>query len=233
MLVVGCTGPNNDSQVSLPQNNDEDYKDAEWAKNVTENTGILANDVNEISHSISNSDWYTSFASLDTFKTNLNNSITSSDSFKVSPELQPCKDEYRLGLIDDYNAALLMKTSITLLTSGDFASSSETTDLVTDKFRSANRHYDNVTYLVESYNKDHQSAPLNLSTLYHGVAQEDNQSTVNTPAETTEPRVKTLADKEPEESEGIQASEETVDNADTSASTKSANSSLLERVSGL
>jgi Telomeric repeat-binding factor 2. len=169
-------------------------------------------------------DWYTTFASIDTYKLNLSNAITSSDSFTVSPELQPCKDEYRLGLIDDYNAAVLMKTSINLLISGDFAMSNETIDQVTDNSRSANCHYDNVTYLLESYNTDHQSAPLNLST-HHSITQEDNQSTVNVPAQTTEPAIKTLADKEPEETEGTHVSEETVDNTDTSESTMSADSS--------
>ena len=173
MLVVGCTESNNDknsSQASLPQPIEDTYKDVEWAKNVTEMTEVLINDSNDVSTAIDNSDWYTTFANIDAYKLDLSNAITSSDSFTVSPELQPCKDEYRLGLIDDYNGVVLMKTSINLLTSGDWASSSTTTDEVVVNFRSANRHYDNVTSLLESYNKDKQSAPLTLSTLYHNYA---------------------------------------------------------------
>lgn len=217
MMTVGCTGSNNDknsSQASLSQPADDLYKDAEWAKNVTEFTEVLENDANNLSNALDNSDWYTTFANLDTYTLDLSNAIKSSDSFTVSPELQPCKDEYRLGLIDDYNAAVLSKTSLNLLNSGDFTGSTETADLMMDNARSANRHYDNVTYLLESYNKNHQSSPLNPSMHYHhNVTQEDDQSTVNTPAEISEPKIKTLTDKEPEEPEGTHISEESEDNS--------------------
>lgn len=222
MLVVGCTESNNDkngSQASLPQPTEDVYRDAEWAKNVTETTEVLKSDGKEVSTAIDKKDWYTTFASIDTYKLDLSNAIISSDSFTVSPELQPCKDEYKLGLIDDYNGIVLLRTSVNLLTSGDWAGSSATTDEVVVNFRSANSHYDNVTSLLETYNKDHQSAPLTLSTLYHNY-EEDNQSTVNAPEQTTEPKMKTLADEETEETE----SHVSEDNTDTSESTASAES---------
>lgn len=178
MLAAGCTGSNSDknnSQTSLTQPTENTYKNEEWAQNVTEITEILKNDTNGISKAMDNSDWYTTSANLEKYKHDLNNAVTSSDSFTVSPELQPCKDEYRLGLIDDYNEAILMKTSINLLTSGDFESATNTTELVAEKARSAEYHYENVTSLLNSYNKDHQSAPLNLSTLHHNNTQDNTQ----------------------------------------------------------
>lgn len=213
--AVSSNGSLSQGQESLQQ--PSQYMDQEWAKNVTEITEVLVNDADNVSKAMDNSDWYTTFANLDTYKLDLSNAIISSDSFTVSPELQPCKDEYRLGLIDDYNGVLLLKTSVNLLTSGDWASSSATTDEVVVNFRSANSHYDNVTYLLESYNKNKQSAPLTLSTLYHDF-EEDDQSTINTPEQTTEPKMKTLADKEPEETEGHVSEDDT----DTSESTASA-----------
>ena len=183
MLVVGCTGSNNDknnTQASLTYPTQDTYKDVEWAQNVTETTEILKNDTNRVSKAMDNSDWYSTFANLDKYKLDLNNAVTSSDSFTVSPELQPCKDEYKLGLIDDYNQAVLVNTSINLLASGDFKGATNTTYLIAEKARSAEGHYYNVTSLLSSYNKDHQSSPLNISTLHHdNVTQEENQSTVN------------------------------------------------------
>lgn len=122
MIAVGCTGldnSNNGSQASLTHSS-QAYKDVAWAQNVTETTELLKNDTSSVSKAIDNSDWYTVFANLDKYKLDLNNAVTSSDSFKVSPELQPCRDEYRLGLIDDYDQAVLSNTSINLLISGDF-----------------------------------------------------------------------------------------------------------------
>lgn len=228
--AVGCTETENkentvsspestsQGQASLQQPPENIYKDAEWAKNVTEMTEVLINDANDISKAIDNSDWYTTFANIDKYKLDISNAITSSDSLTVSPELQPCKDEYKLALIDDYNAEVVLRTAINFLNSGDFASSMEASEEAADNFRSANLHYDNVIYLLESYNKDHQSAPLNLLTQYHTLTQEDEQSTANAPTQTNEPKVKTLADKEPED-------EESVDNTDTSESTTSGDSS--------
>lgn len=238
MSAVGCSESDNEGsnvasaetssegQASLQQPSQSTYKDAEWAKNVTEITEVLVNDADDVSKAMDNSDWYTTFANIDTYKLDLSNAITISDSFTVSPELQPCKDEYRLGLIDDYNGVVLLKTSVNLLTSGDFASSSATADEVGVNFRSANRHYDNVTSLLESYNKDKQSAPLTLSTLYHDF-EEDGQSTVNTPEQTTEPRMKTLADKEPEETEG-DVSEDDTDTSESTASAESLTNNIFD-----
>lgn len=178
MLAVGCTGSNNDkanSQAGLTQTNEGTYKNEEWAQNVTETTENLKNDTNSIKTAMDNSDWYTTSANLEKYKHDLNNAVTSSDSFTVSPELQSCKDEYRLGLIDDYNQAVLSNTSINLLASGDFKGATNTTYLIAEKAQSAKGHYDNVTSLLNSYNKDHQSTPLNITTLHHdNVTQEEN-----------------------------------------------------------
>jgi hypothetical protein len=182
MIAAGCTGlnnSNNGSQASLTHSA-QAYKDVAWAQNVTETTGILKNDTSKVSKAIDDSDWYTVFTDLEKYKLDLKNAVTSSDSFIVSPELQPCKDEYRLGLIDDYDQAVLSNTSISLLVSGDFKDATNTTYLIAEKAKSAEGHYNNVTYLLNSYNKGHQPAPLNVSTLHHNVTQEENQSTVNT-----------------------------------------------------
>jgi hypothetical protein len=59
MLVVGCTGSNNDknnTQASSTHPAQDTYKDVEWAQNVTETTEILKNDTNRVSKAMDNSD---------------------------------------------------------------------------------------------------------------------------------------------------------------------------------
>lgn len=232
ILVAGCTGSSNEKTASSPVQESSStpatmYQDAAWANNVAETTPIMINDTNNVSNAVKNSDWYTTSADLDTYKLDLDTAIKNSDSFTVSPELQACKNEYRLGLIDDYNGAVLMKTGINLLTSGDFKSSTETIDLATDDLRSANRHYDNVTALLKSYNTDHPDAQLDIPLIHHNVDPNvKQQNTVAAPAQNTAPVTKTLADKDPvTEPKGIHASEETVDNVETNENTKSVDSS--------
>lgn len=136
VFVVGFsdTHSNNSTMVAPASVQQNVYQDAEWAKNVSETTPILISDANNLGPALKNLDWYTALADLNIYKLDLDKAISYSDSFTVSSELQSCKNEYKLGLIDDDNAALLMKTAINLLTSGDFKSSSETIDLVSDDF---------------------------------------------------------------------------------------------------
>jgi len=199
VFVIGFsdTHPINSTMAVSASVQQNVYQDTEWAKNVSETMTILISEVNNLGPALKNLDWYTALADLNIYKLDLDKAIASSDSFTVSPELQSCKNEYRLGLIDDDNAALLMKTAISLLTAGDFKSSSDTMDLVSDDFRSANSHYDNVTNLLSSYNKNHPYAQLDIPLIHHNVDPKVNKPTpVSTPIKSPERVTKTLADKE-------------------------------------
>jgi hypothetical protein len=186
----------------------------------------MIENADNISNAIKNTDWYTTSASLDKYISDLENAIKNSDLYTVSPDLQPCKNEYKLGLIDDYNAIISMKAGINLMTNGDFKSSTETLNQGTNNLRLANSHYDNVTKLLKIYNTAYPDKSLEIPVIQHNVAPEvTQQSTVSTPIETPTPdKVKTLADKDTEP-EGIHTSGEPVNNVDTSENTKSVDSS--------
>lgn len=200
MLAVGCTGSNSDQQENISANTQSSsqniYHDAEWANNVNLYTEIIVPDGNNYSSAIGKSDYYTTFAALDNYTKNIESAIKTSDSIQVSPELQSCKDEYRLAMLDDYNSAILTKQGISSLASGDFESSDNALELVTSKYASANKHYENTTSLLNTYNSNHPGSELGISLLYHDISSEEKPT-----SQTSTPATKTLADKEPESNE--------------------------------
>lgn len=202
MLAVGCTESNSDHQKNISSNtqspNQNAYQDAEWVNNVNLYTEILSQDGDNYSSAIGESDYYTTFAAIDNYTQNVDSAIKTSDSIQVSPELQSCKDEYRLAMQDEYNRIILIKQGISSLASGDYINSDNTLELVKSKQVSANKHYDNVTSLLNTYNSNHSGSELGMKLLYYDTSSEEKST-----SETT--ATKTLADKEPESNEPHQS----------------------------
>ena len=226
MLCIGCTDSDNQqdtSQIaSAPEQSENiqntDYQDAEWAKSTSNSALIFDNDTIQLSNALDNNDFYTAINCIDKYIQDLETEIKNIDNYTVSPELQSCKDEYKLALIDDYNAATFMKSGITQLTSGNFVESAATIDMGTEGLRLANSHYDNVTSLVKIYNDAHPNSQIEINFLYHNVDSDENsQDEAAISEQTSTPVTKTLADKEPESDEP-HASEDSNDVEDSSTS---------------
>ena len=128
MLCIGCTDSDNQqntSQIASAPDQSENTQstgnqDAEWAKSTSNSFLIFDNDTIQFSNAIDNNDYYTAINGIEKYRQDLETEIKNIDNYTVSPELQSCKDEYKLALIDDYNAATFMKSGITQLTSGNF-----------------------------------------------------------------------------------------------------------------
>lgn len=212
IVSCGCTESTiNSKDAAQPLNNNTPdpqevtYYDSEWAKNITETTPKLINDANNVSTAAKNTDWYLVSIGLQNYKSNLENAIKNVDSYSVSPDLKDCQNEYKAGLMKDYDSVLMMQTGINLLTNGNLKSSTEAFNQATEDLRLANGHYDNVTRLVKIYNAFYPERNLVIPVTQHTIS---SPNTVSTPAETaTTPITKTLADKEPE-STGIPPSED-------------------------
>ncbi|MCO5382659.1 hypothetical protein RG963_16070 [Methanosarcina sp. Z-7115] len=226
MLCIGCTDSNSQqktSQIASAPDQSEntqsaDNQDAEWAKSTSNSVLIFANDTAQFSNSINNKDYYTAIKGIEKYIQALETEIKNIDNYKVSSELQSCKDEYKLALIDDYNAATFMKSGVTQLTSGNFLESAAAAKMGTEGLRLANSHYDNVTSLVKIYNDAHPDSQIEVNFLYHNVGPEENsQDEVATSEQTSTPGTKTLADKEPESDEP-HANEDSNDVEDSSTS---------------
>ncbi len=225
MLCMGCTGSDNQqntSQIaSAPEQSENTQstgnQDSEWAKSTSNTVLILDNDTIQFSNAINNNDYYTAINGIEKYRQDLETEIKNIDNYKVSPELQSCKDEYKLALIDDYNAATFMKSGITQLTSGNFVESAATAKMGTEGLRLANSHYDNVTSLVKIYNDAHPNSQIEVNFLYHNVDSEENSQDEVVTSEQSMPVTKTLADKEPESDEP-HASEDSDDIEDSSTS---------------
>lgn len=226
MLCIGCTDSDNQqntSQIASAPDQSENTQstgnqDAEWAQSTSNSVLIFDNDTIQFSNAVNNNDYYTAINGIEKYRQDLETEIMNIDNYKVSPELQSCKDEYKLALIDDYNAATFMKSGITQLTSGNFVEAAATTKMGSEGLSLANSHYDNVTNLVKIYNDAHPNSQIEVSFLYHNVDSEENsQDGVATSEQTSMPVTKTLADKEPESDEP-HASEDSDDVEDSSTS---------------
>ncbi len=219
LLASHSTNNQENATTSLHSSTRGTYQDAEWAKATSNSVLIFDNDTAQFSNAVDNKDYYTAINGIEKYRQDIETEIKNIDNFKVSPELQSCKDEYKLALIDDYNAATFMKSGITQLTSGNILESAATAKMGTEELRLANSHYDNVTSLVKIYNDAHPNSQIEVNFLYHNVGPEENsQDEVATAEQTSTPVTKTLADKEPESDEP-HTSENSNDVEDSSTST--------------
>lgn len=209
MLAVGCTGSNNDniaSQSSSSQSTETVSQDSVWANDASNSAMIFTNDTAQITNAANNKDFYTASNACEKYKQDIATEIKNTDNFTVSPDLQGCKDEYKLALLNDYNAATFMNSGMNQLTSGDLGTSAVTTNMGTEELRLANSHYDNVTLLMKAYNNAHPNSQIELKIIHHNVDPIENSTNE---VATTEQR----------------SVDEPVGNVDTSESTKSADSS--------
>jgi Telomeric repeat-binding factor 2. len=215
IISSGCTGSNADHQGNVTANSSSStqntYQDLEWANHVSNDFMIFTNDTNQISNAMNNNDFYTASSALEKYKQDIATRINNTDNFVVSQDLQSCKDEYKLALLNEYNAVTFMKSGINQLTSGNILTSSAIVDMGTDELRLANSHYDNVTRLMKAYNSAHPNSQIELKVMHHNVSPKNNSTGgVVASDQTSAPVTKTLADKEPDtESEGTHASEST------------------------
>lgn len=161
ILAVGCTGSNSDKSNS--------QENSKWANQVSERTLLFNNETNEIARAIDVEDYRTALDSLDKYKQDLDSEIKNNDNFTVSPDLQSCKDEYKLGLLSDYNAATFMRSGIDQLMSGNLINSVATMEFGVEGLRSANSHYDNATFSLNTYNLAHSDSQLNITFMHHNV----------------------------------------------------------------
>jgi Telomeric repeat-binding factor 2. len=209
MLAVGCTGSNNDniaSQSSSSQSTETVSQDSVWANDASNSAMIFTNDTAQITNAANNKDFYTASSACEKYKQDIATEIKNTDNFTVSPDLQGCKDEYKLALLNDYNAATFMNSGMNQLTSGDLGTSAVTTNMGTEELRLANSHYDNVTLLMKAYNNAHPNSQIELKIIHHNVDPIENST--NEVATTEQ-----------------SSADEPVGNVDTSESTKSADSS--------
>lgn len=228
VLTVGFLashGTNNQESNSISNtqsSNSGSYQDTEWAKSTSNYEMIYDNDTTELSNAVDNKDYYSAINHIEKYRQDIETEIKNIDNYKVSPELQGCKDEYKLALLNDYSAATFMNSSINQLMSGNLIEASATAQLGTEELETANKHYDNVTNLLKVYNSNHPNSKLEINFLYHNVgSQEDKKENsaneVTTSQQTSKPVTKTLADKDPETDEP-HASEESDDDEDSSSS---------------
>lgn len=204
MLAVGCTESNSNNQENVSTNTQPSnlYHDSEWAKRVSESTLLFDNETAEISKAINDKDYRTALGAFDRYKQDIDKEIRNTDNLTISPALQTCQDEYRLGLLNDYNAATFMRSGIDQLMSGNLVNSVSTINLGADELRSANGHYGNATLLLKAYNTAHQDSQFNIEFMRHNIdSKESKSSSVSSSTQTSSPKTKTLADKELEYNE--------------------------------
>lgn len=165
--AVGCTESNNkdtivsstetssQGDVSLQQTGQTEYQDKDWASNGEKYTSIISKDLANISVAAKSMDIYSLSTSATFLEAHTKIAIEECDSYIVSPELQPGKEEYRAALVDSNNAATFYTLAVGYLKTGDTTSANQALQTANDKMESAGNHFTNTTTIVNEYNKNH------------------------------------------------------------------------------
>ena len=189
--VAGCTESDNEDtaaksderssqgQVSLQQPSQTEYQDNGWTRSAQKHTDVLLNDLNNVSTATHSIDYYSISESATFLEAHTKTAIEESDSYVVSPELQPARDEYRAGLVDINNAATYLILAVSYLKNGDTASASQALQAANDKIDSFGNHLTNATTKLNEYNKNNGLTTENFSNDQTSL-QEPSQTTTST-----------------------------------------------------
>lgn len=165
--AVGCTesdnkdtnvssiGTSSQGDVSLQQTGQTEYQDKDWANNGAKHIIIIQQDLTNISSAAKSMDIYSLSTSATFLEAHTKIAIEECDSYTVSPELQPGKDEYRAALVDANNAATFYTLAAGYIKTGDTTSANQALQIGNDKMGSVGNHFTNTTTIVNEYNKNH------------------------------------------------------------------------------
>lgn len=189
--AIGCTESDNkdtnaisteassQGQASLQQSNQMEYQDKEWARSAEKHTSIISQDLEDLSAAANTLDIYSLSTSATFLEEHTKVAIENSDSYIVSQELQPAKDEYRAGLIDANNAATFYTLATVYIKNGDTTSASEAILTANDKMESSGNHFVNSSTILKEYNKNH-GLTTEISSNDQVGLQPSSQSTTST-----------------------------------------------------
>lgn len=152
---ISSTEMSSDGQASLQQPSQTEYQDKEWALNGGKHAPVLSTDLGNISTAAKTMDIYSFSTSATFLEAHTKVAIADSDSYIVSPELQPGKDEYRAALVDANNAATFYALFASYMKSGDTTSANQALLTANDKIESYGNHLTNATNIVNKYNENH------------------------------------------------------------------------------
>lgn len=189
--ALGCTESNNkdtnatsaetssQGQASLQQPSQTENQDNEWIRNAQKHTDTLHNDLTNVSTATHSIDYYSISESATYLETHTKTAIEESDSYVVSPELQPARDEYRAGLVDINNAATYLILAVSYLKNGDTTSASQAIQAADDKIILCGNHLTNATTKINEYNKNN-GLTTETSSNEQTSLQEPSQTTTST-----------------------------------------------------
>jgi hypothetical protein len=151
--IIASSSGQTENNVQITEPQQKEYQDSEWASNAGINTNIVSGDMKNLTNAAGSMNMYSLSESSKSLKSHSSTAITESDSFTVSTELQPAKNEYRLGLIDANNGALFADTGVNYFNQGDMKSANEAFKTATDDITSCGQHIHNTTILLNVYSK--------------------------------------------------------------------------------
>lgn len=166
-------------QASLQQLGQTEYQDNEWTSNAQKHTDILLYDFGNVSVATHSMDFYSISSSSTFLESHTKTAIEESDSYIVSPELQPARDEYRAGLVDMNNAATYLILAVNFLKNGDTVSANQAIQEANDKIDSYGNHITNATTNLNEYNRNHGLTTETFSNDQTSL-QEPSQTTAST-----------------------------------------------------
>lgn len=174
MLCVGCTDSSNqkaDTQTSNTPSQEQastpqpaptptptpaasNYQDVEWLLTFTTDTTIVANDLKYISDAATNSDYTALSIYANSLFKDSQKAMDNSNLYKVSPDLQGTKNEYRLSMVDANWAAFYLSAGVEDRNKGDIQTASSDLNQATQLLESSEQHANNVTALLKVYNSN-------------------------------------------------------------------------------
>ena len=108
--------------------------------------------MNYISDAATNSDYMALSIYANALFKDSQKAMDNSDLYKVSPDLQGTKNEYRLSMVDANWAAFYLSAGVEDRNKGDIQTASSDLNQATQLMKSSGQHANNVTVLLKVYN---------------------------------------------------------------------------------
>ncbi len=142
----------------IPINATTNYQDSQWLAKYLSNSLIVANDMKCLGNALINNNFASAnndFTSVSTCANTLDKdsqkTITDSDLYSVSPDLQSAKDEYRLQMIQAKSAAVYIYHGVEAYKKGDIEAGDSEMKQSIQSINSLTEHANKASKLLKAY----------------------------------------------------------------------------------
>ena len=157
----------------IPINATTNYQDSQWLATYLSNSLVVANDMKYLGTALINNNFTSAnndFTSVSTYANTLDKdsqkAINDSDLYRVSPDLQSAKDEYRLQMVQAKSAAVYIYHAIEAYKKGDIEAGNSYMEQAVHSLYLVTKHANKTEKLLKAYIPALIQVPINATTNY-------------------------------------------------------------------